>query len=75
MWSDRILTHKEVLRVFAALSLLYLYPIIHADYAYIDDNWRALSQAEDAWRHQGRILLELLYRGLTFSAGTVSILR
>lgn len=73
MWSDRILTHKEVLRVFAALSLLYLYPIIHADYAYIDDNWRALSLAEDAWRHQGRILLELLYRGMTFSAGMVNI--
>lgn len=73
MWNDRTLSHKEVMQVFAALSLLYLYPIIHADYAYIDDNWRALSQAQEAWRHQGRILLELLYRGLTFSAGTVNI--
>lgn len=73
MWNERVLTRKEVLLLFSALSLLYIYPFIHADYAYIDDNWRALSQAEDAWRNQGRILLELLYRGLTFSSGMVNI--
>lgn len=73
MWNERVLTRKEVLLLFSALSLLYIYPFIHADYAYIDDNWRALSLAEDAWRNQGRILLELLYRGLTFSSGMVNI--
>lgn len=73
MWNERALTGKEVLLLFVALSLLYVYPLIHADYAYIDDNWRALLQGRDDWRNQGRILLELVYRGLTFSSGTVNI--
>lgn len=72
-WNDRVLTQSEVLLVFAALSLLYLYPIIHADFAYYDDNWRALLQAQGTWINEGRALLELLHRALTFSAGTVNI--
>lgn len=59
--------------VFVILSFAYVYPLVHADYAYVDDNWRALHQAQDAWRNQGRVLLEVLHRFLTFTSGTTNI--
>lgn len=73
MWNQRELSRKEITIVFVVLSFVYIYPIVHADYAYVDDNWRALHQAQDAWRNQGRILLEVLHRFLTFTGGTTNI--
>ncbi|SDQ44414.1 Glucosyl transferase GtrII [Pseudomonas sp. UC 17F4] len=71
--SERVLSPQQVLLFFIVLSLAYVFPIVHADYAYVDDNWRALLQAQDAWRNQGRILLEWLYKVLTFSQATINI--
>lgn len=73
MWNQRELSRKEIVMVFVVLSFVYIYPIVHADYAYVDDNWRALHQAQDAWRNQGRVLLEVLHRFLTFTGGTTNI--
>ncbi|MDD1015834.1 glucosyltransferase domain-containing protein [Pseudomonas rubra] len=71
--NERVLSPAQVLAFFAVLCLVYVFPIVHADYAYVDDNWRALLQAQDAWRNQGRILLEWLYKMLTFSQATINI--
>ncbi len=73
MLNQKRLSRNEVALVFMVLSFVYIYPLVHADYAYIDDNWRALHQAQDAWRNQGRILLEVLHRFLTFTGGTTNI--
>lgn len=73
MWNQRELSRKEIMIVFVVLSFAYIYPLVHADYAYVDDNWRALHQAQDAWKNQGRILLEVLHRVLTFTGGTTNI--
>lgn len=73
MWNEPILTQKQVLFFFSVVSLIYVYPIIRADYAYVDDNWRALLLADSAWRDQGRILLEVLHKFLTFTGGTTNI--
>jgi hypothetical protein len=73
MWNQRELSRKEIMIVFVVLSFAYIYPLVHADYAYVDDNWRALHQAQEAWKNQGRILLEVLHRVLTFTGGTTNI--
>ncbi|MCE5982235.1 glucosyltransferase domain-containing protein [Pseudomonas sp. LF19] len=71
--NERALSQNQVLLLFVVLSFVYVFPIVRADYAYVDDNWRALLQAQDAWRNQGRILLEWLYTLLTFSEATINI--
>ncbi|NMX91454.1 MULTISPECIES: glucosyltransferase domain-containing protein [unclassified Pseudomonas] len=73
MWNEQVLTKKQVVVFFTVVSLIYVYPIIRADYAYVDDNWRALLWAGSAWRDQGRILLEILHKFLTFTGGTTNI--
>jgi hypothetical protein len=70
---DKVLSKHEVVVVFLVMSLIYIYPIVHADYAYVDDNWRSLSGAHDAWRNQGRVLIEWLYECLTFGSGTINV--
>ncbi|WP_184959326.1 glucosyltransferase domain-containing protein [Pseudomonas vranovensis] len=71
--SERVLSPHQVLFFFIVLSLAYVFPIVHADYAYVDDNWRALLQAQGEWGEQGRILLEWLYWALSFSKATINI--
>lgn len=73
MWAKQVLTKKQVLVFFCVVSLVYVYPIIRADYAYVDDSWRALLLEGASWRDQGRILLEVLHKFLTFTGGTTNI--
>lgn len=73
MLHEKLLSAKQVRWFFIGAALFYIYPLVHADYAYIDDNWRALAMAEDAWRTQGRILLEVLSWVLTFSGGMINL--
>lgn len=73
MWNESVLNRQQVLGVFVVLSFIYVFPIVHADYAYIDDNWRSLLLAEGDWISQGRVLLNVLYQVLTFTAGTTNI--
>ncbi|WP_300630559.1 glucosyltransferase domain-containing protein [Pseudomonas sp.] len=72
-WSDKALSRHEVLGFFLVLSFVYVYPIVHADYAYIDDNWRSLLVVRDDWGEQGRILIEWLHEVFTFGGGTVNV--
>lgn len=69
LWT-RNLTEREVLGFFLAASLLYVYPIIHADFLFIDDQWRSLLMARDQWRLEGRLFTQLFYNVLTLSGFT-----
>ncbi|MDY7064686.1 hypothetical protein PsexTeo8_11040 [Pseudomonas extremaustralis] len=73
MWNEPVVTKKQVLVFFSVVSLIYVYPIIRADYAYVDDSWRSLLLAGSDWKDQGRILLEVLHKFLTFTGGTTNI--
>jgi hypothetical protein len=66
------LGHRQVWLFFLFATLLYVLPLILADYPYIDDNWRSLS-AGMAWAEQGRLFTELFYKALTFSGGAPNI--
>lgn len=59
------LGHRQVWLFFLFATLVYVLPLILADYPYIDDNWRSLS-AGMAWAEQGRLFAELFYNALTF---------
>lgn len=73
MWIEKKLDKKETLLFFLSLSMLYVFPIVHADYLYIDDQWRSLLLVDDLWRMQGRLFSELLYNALTFTSSMPNI--
>jgi hypothetical protein len=65
--------HRREVRVFFLIAaVIYIVPLLLADYYYIDDNWRSLA-AGTAWTGQGRLLTELFYNALTFSSGAPNI--
>jgi hypothetical protein len=66
------LGRRQVGLFFLLATLVYVLPLILADYPYIDDNWRSLS-AGMAWAEQGRLFTELFYNVLTFSDGAPNI--
>lgn len=69
----RPLSGRDMFLLFWAATFFFVYPIIHADYLFFDDNSRALLLGSGVWRLQGRVLTELLYRVLTFSSATLDI--
>lgn len=73
MWFEIKRDSKDVFWFFLILSLVYVFPIIHADYLYIDDQWRSLLLVDDAWRRQGRVFAQLLYGAMTFTPSMPSI--
>ncbi|MFY0731595.1 glucosyltransferase domain-containing protein [Pseudomonas sp. NFX15] len=68
----RELSRHQVWRLFLFATLLYVLPLILADFPYIDDNWRSLA-AGTAWAEQGRLFTQLFYNVLTFSDGAPNI--
>ncbi|WPN59172.1 glucosyltransferase domain-containing protein [Pseudomonas sp. P9_31] len=66
------LGRRRVWLFFQIATLVYVIPLILADYPYIDDNWRSLS-AGTAWAGQGRLFTELFYNLLTFSDAAPNI--
>ena len=62
----RELGRRQAWLFFLPATLVYVLPLILADYPYIDDNWRSLS-AGMAWAKEGRLFAELFYNALTFS--------
>ena len=68
----RELGRRQVWLFFLIAILVYVLPLILADYPYIDDNWRSLS-AGTAWADQGRLFTQLFYNALTFSDGAPNI--
>jgi len=62
------LSARKMWLFFFAATFLFVYPLILADYFYIDDNWRA-QEAGMGWKAEGRILMELFYQGLSFTHG------
>ncbi|WP_419711838.1 glucosyltransferase domain-containing protein [Pseudomonas sp. NFX224] len=66
------LGRRQVWRFFLLATLVYVLPLILADYPYIDDNWRSLS-AGMAWAEQGRLFTELFYNALTFNNAAPNI--
>lgn len=63
---------RQVWLFFLLATLLYVLPLIIADYPYIDDNWRSLS-AGMAWAEQGRLFTQLFYNLLTFGSAAPNI--
>ncbi|MBV7553183.1 glucosyltransferase domain-containing protein [Pseudomonas sp. PDM28] len=68
----RELSRHQVWRFFLLATLVYVLPLILADYPYIDDNWRSLA-AGMAWSEQGRLFAQLFYNALTFSHAAPNI--
>ncbi len=66
------LGRRQVWLFFLLATLVYVVPLILADYPYIDDNWRSLS-AGMAWAEQGRLFTEFFYNLLTFSQAAPNI--
>ncbi|MBV6752484.1 glucosyltransferase domain-containing protein [Pseudomonas chlororaphis] len=69
---NRELTPGQVLVFFGVAVVVFIYPLLMADYCYIDDVWRSQS-AGTAWIGGGRILIEWLYQGLSFTRGAPNI--
>lgn len=68
----RELGRRQAWWLFVLATLVYVLPLILADYRYIDDNWRALSGGME-WAGQGRLFAELMYNALTLSPGAPNI--
>ena len=68
----RELGRRQVGLFFLLATLVYVLPLILADYPYIDDNWRSLS-AGMAWAAQGRLFAQLFYNVLTFTDAAPNI--
>lgn len=65
LW-DKCLSYREV-QVFCTVAVgLHLLALILADHFYIDDSWRS-QLADSGWTAEGRVLLDWLYAGLSFS--------
>ena len=63
----RELSRHQVWRFFLFATLVYVLPLILADYPYIDDNWRSLA-AGMAWSEQGRLFAQLFYNCLLYTS-------
>lgn len=63
---DKELTPTEAFFFFVGATFVYIYPLMLADFYYIDDSWRS-QLAGMAWKGEGRILIEWLYQGLSFT--------
>ncbi|KJZ45307.1 glucosyltransferase domain-containing protein [Pseudomonas fluorescens] len=68
----RELSRHQVWKFFLFATLVYVLPLILADFPYIDDNWRSLS-AGMAWAEQGRLFAQLFYNALSFSHAAPNI--
>nr|WP_314642204.1 glucosyltransferase domain-containing protein [uncultured Pseudomonas sp.] len=71
-WLDKELTGRQVWLLFLFATLVYILPLILADYPYIDDNWRALA-AGTGWAEDGRLFAQWFYNLLTFSGAAPNI--
>jgi len=69
---DRELGSRQVVRFFLIATMLYILPLILADFPYIDDTWRSLA-AGDAWTERGRLFMDWLYHALTFTGAAPNI--
>ncbi len=62
----RPLSYRET-QVCCLIALaLHVLPLLLADHFYIDDSWRS-EEAGNAWAVEGRVLMQWLYAGLSFS--------
>ncbi|MNO49686.1 hypothetical protein D3C76_400420 [compost metagenome] len=69
---NRTLSNREVWWLCLLAVGLHLLPLILADYAYIDDVWRAqlagvIQDANDSWTGQGRLLIDWFHAAIGFA--------
>ncbi|RVD78770.1 glucosyltransferase domain-containing protein [Pseudomonas koreensis] len=69
---ERELSQRQVALFFLLATMLYVLPLILADFPYIDDNWRTLA-AGNAWAGQGRLFADWFYQALTFTGASPNI--
>lgn len=69
----RGLTVREIFWFYFLAAGVFVYPIINVDYMFYDDNSRSLLMYEDFWRAGGRILVQLFYNAISFSASSPNL--
>lgn len=69
---ERELSQRQVALFYLLATLLYVLPLILADFPYIDDNWRSLA-AGNAWAGQGRLFADWFFQALTFTDAAPNI--
>lgn len=69
----RELTRSEVFSFFCIALGLYVYPLIDANYLYIDDIWRTQLAEGGGWAGEGRVLIQLMYNVVGFNASTPNV--
>lgn len=70
---DGKISRDGALLLLLMLSAIHAFPIIHADFPYIDDQWRSLHLDDDDWRNGGRFFTQLLYTAATLTRSTPNI--
>lgn len=69
----RGLTAPEIFWFYFFAAAVFVYPIIKVDYMFYDDNSRSLLMYEDFWRAGGRILVQVFYNAISFSASSANL--
>ena len=70
------LGRRQVWVFFLFATFLYILPLVLADFPYLDDNWRLLTNGIATgmeWPEQGRLFAALYYNILTFSNASPNI--
>lgn len=73
---SRELSRRQVLVFFLFATLVYVLPLILADYPYYDDVWRQMVAGvslEPNWVGEGRLFTQLFYSALTFTNAAPAI--
>jgi hypothetical protein len=69
----RPLSQRQLLFFFASAVLLFVYPVLKADYPFHDDVGRELLLGEHVWREQGRLSMELFQGLVSFNTHTINV--
>lgn len=70
------LGRRQVWLFFLMATFVYILPLVLADFPYLDDNWRLLTNGKATgmeWPEQGRLFAALFYNILTFSNAAPNI--
>lgn len=70
---NRELTSRELWGFYFFATVVFVYPVIKADYLFFDDNSRILLLDDNLWRDAGRMLAQLFYNALSFSSVTPNV--
>lgn len=64
---------RRIVVVFCTAVLLFVYPIVQADYPYGDDVPRGLLLGEELWKTQGRWFMQLFQTVASFNSHSINV--